>query len=162
LHKAESVLKIRLKIPKVSGDEEINKVVWEWFMNARSKNIRMSSPMVQSEALALAKSLGNGQFKAFAKWLNSLKNSHNIVWKGVCGQSKDVDGSVVSEYKSRLLDLISPYEPKNIYNADETGFCFRALKRNHSRLREKSVMRGNSKCPKKDLRCYCVGIWWQK
>jgi hypothetical protein len=34
------------------------------------------------------------------------------VWNGVCGESKDVD------------ELISPHEPKNIYNVDETGFFF--------------------------------------
>jgi hypothetical protein len=48
---------------KVTGNEEINKVVWEWFMKARSKNIHTSDPMVQSEALAVAKSLGSDQFK---------------------------------------------------------------------------------------------------
>jgi hypothetical protein len=49
---------------KVTGNEEINEVVWEWFTNATSKNIRISGPMVQSEALAVARSLGNGQFEA--------------------------------------------------------------------------------------------------
>jgi hypothetical protein len=38
LYKAESVLKIQLKIPKVTGNKEIKEVVWEWFMNTRSKN----------------------------------------------------------------------------------------------------------------------------
>jgi hypothetical protein len=33
----------------------------------------------------------------------------------------------VSEYKPELLELISSYELKNIYNADETGLFFRAL-----------------------------------
>jgi hypothetical protein len=37
-----------------------------------------------------------------------------------------VDENVVSEYKSKLLELISPYEPKSIYNVDETGL-FHAL-----------------------------------
>jgi hypothetical protein len=53
--------------------------------------------MVQSEALALAKSLWNGQFKASTGLLDTFKRKHNIVWKGVCGESKDVDESVVSE-----------------------------------------------------------------
>jgi uncharacterized membrane protein len=35
LYKAKTVLKIQLRIPKVSGNE----VVWKWFTNARSKNI---------------------------------------------------------------------------------------------------------------------------
>jgi hypothetical protein len=51
LYKAESVLKIQLKAPKVAGNKEINEAVWEWFTNARSKNIHISGPMVQSEVL---------------------------------------------------------------------------------------------------------------
>jgi hypothetical protein len=39
------------------------------------------------------------------------------VWNGVCGEYKDVDESVMSVYRPELLQLISPYEPKNIYNA---------------------------------------------
>jgi hypothetical protein len=39
-----------------------------------------------------------------------------------------VDESVVTEYKPKLLELISPHEPKTvIYNADETGLFFRTL-----------------------------------
>jgi hypothetical protein len=54
-YKAESVLKIQLKIPNVTSDE----VVLEWLMNTRSKNIHISGPMVQSEDLEVAKSLEN-------------------------------------------------------------------------------------------------------
>jgi hypothetical protein len=159
LYKAESVLKINLKTPKVTDNKEI-KVVWKRFTNASSKNIRISSPMVQSEALTLAKSLRNNQLKVSTAWLDSFKR-HNTVWNGVCGESKHVDESVVSEYKPNMLEeLISPYEPKNIYNADETGLFFGYYQQNHSQLREKSVP--GAKCPKKDLQCYCAGLWWEK
>jgi hypothetical protein len=56
------------------------------------KNIHISGPVVQSEALAVAKSLR----KASAGWLDSFKKRHSIVWNGVCGESKDVGESVVS------------------------------------------------------------------
>jgi hypothetical protein len=58
--------------------------------------------MVQSEALTVAKSLGNDQFKASTGRLDSFKKRHNVVWSGVCGESKDVDESVTSEYKPKL------------------------------------------------------------
>jgi hypothetical protein len=83
--------------------------------------------MVRSEALAIAKSLGNDQFKVSTGWLDSFKKRHNIVWNRACEESKDVDESVVSRYKPKLLELISPYEPKTIYNAEETGLFLRAL-----------------------------------
>jgi hypothetical protein len=44
---------------KVTRNDEINEVVWEWLTDARSKNISISGPMVQSESLAVAKSLWN-------------------------------------------------------------------------------------------------------
>jgi hypothetical protein len=81
---------------KITSNEEINEVVWEWFTNARSKNVHISGPMVQSAALAVAKSLGNDHFKASAGWLDSFKKRHNIVWNGVYGESKAVEESVVS------------------------------------------------------------------
>jgi hypothetical protein len=62
---------------KVTGNEEINKAVCE-FMNARSKNSHISGPEVQNEALAVAKSLGNDQFKASTGWWDSFKKKHNI------------------------------------------------------------------------------------
>jgi hypothetical protein len=59
------------------------------------KNIHISGSMVQSEALTVAISLGNDQFKAYVGWLDSSKKRHNIVWNGVCGNLK-VYESVVS------------------------------------------------------------------
>jgi hypothetical protein len=56
-----------------------NEVVWEWFSNARSKNIHISGPMVQSEALAVAKSFGNDQLKVSTGWLVSFKKRHDIL-----------------------------------------------------------------------------------
>jgi hypothetical protein len=122
LYTAESVLKNTIK--NINGNRQRGNqrgsvgVVHE----CKIKTIHISGPMVQSEALALAKSLGNEQVKASTEWLGSFKKRHNIVWNGVCGESKDLDESVVSEYKPKLLELNSPYEPKNIYSPDETGF----------------------------------------
>jgi hypothetical protein len=76
------------------------------------------------------------------------------VWNGVCGESKDVDESVVSEYKPKLLELISPYERKNLYNEYETGFIFAHFQQNHSLLREKSVSGENVQ-----RKTYSVIVW---
>jgi hypothetical protein len=86
----------------VTGNKEINEIVCKWFMNARSKSIHISSPMVHREALAVATSLGNDQFKASTEWLDSFKKRHNRVEQCV-GSLIDVDESVVSEYEPKLL-----------------------------------------------------------
>jgi hypothetical protein len=43
----------------VIGNEEINEILWKWFTNARSKKIHIFGQIVRSEALTVAKSLGN-------------------------------------------------------------------------------------------------------
>jgi hypothetical protein len=55
----------------------------------------------------------------------------------------------VCEYKPKLLELITPYEPKNVYNADETGLFFRALPTKS--LVAKGEKYTGAKCPKKNL-----------
>jgi hypothetical protein len=59
---------------KAIGNEKIDIVVWEWFKNARSNNIHISGPMVQSEALAVARSLANDQFNLLEtkRFLNTI------------------------------------------------------------------------------------------
>jgi hypothetical protein len=93
--------------------------------------------------------------------LDNFKKRHNIVWNRVCEVSKVVDESVVSEDKPKLLELISSYETKNIYNVEETGLLFRALPTKSLMVKGEKYTRG-AKCPMKDLQCYCVGIWWKK
>ena len=41
------------------------------------------------------------------------------------GESGDVNVTVVSEWKSKLPNLIKYYHPRDIYNMDETGLFFR-------------------------------------
>jgi hypothetical protein len=37
------------------------------------------------------------------------------------GESGDVNVTIVSEWKSKLPNLIKDYHPRDIYNMDETG-----------------------------------------
>lgn len=57
--------------------------MWEWFVSVRSKNISLSGPIIQAEALEVAQKLGLNEFKASNGWLESFKNRHNIIWKQV-------------------------------------------------------------------------------
>ncbi len=112
---------------RVTGNEEINEAVWEWFVAARAKNLPISGPILQSEALAVAKRLENTTFKASVGWLNSFKERHGIGFNQVCGEAKDIDVGTVESWKQELQNLTSGYDSRDIYNADETGLFFRAL-----------------------------------
>ncbi|XP_053555651.1 tigger transposable element-derived protein 4-like [Bombina bombina] len=112
---------------KATGNEDLNKLLWEWFVAARSKNLPISGPILQTQALALAKELGKTDFKASNGWLESFKRRHCIVWNEICGEAKDVDQETVSQWEEKLKMLKEPYATKDIYNGDETGLFFRLL-----------------------------------
>jgi hypothetical protein len=77
--------------------------------------------LIQEQALKFAKDLGVDQFKASNGWLQSFLKRHNIVFRTMSGESGDVNVRIVSEWKSKLPNLIKDYHPRDIYDMEETG-----------------------------------------
>ncbi|KAH6947713.1 hypothetical protein HPB50_020793 [Hyalomma asiaticum] len=62
--------------------EELDKAVFAWFCETRTKNIPISGSMIQQKALNYACVLGiTENFKVSAGWLNRFKQRHEIVGK---------------------------------------------------------------------------------
>ena len=60
-----------------SGD--VNEAVYTWYWLARQRNIPISGPLVQEEALQIAKTIDpETKFKASNDWLESFKRRHNL------------------------------------------------------------------------------------
>ena len=70
--------------------QDVDDAVYEWYRLARERLVPVSGPMVQAEAVLLAKELGNESFKASNGWLQSFKQRHNIIQLVVSGESGDV------------------------------------------------------------------------
>ncbi|GFW09012.1 tigger transposable element-derived protein 6 [Trichonephila clavipes] len=92
----------------------------------RGQNIPMGGALLKEKAKAFAKELGI-EFSASEGWLTNFKKRNGIVFKKMCGESSSVDINVCSKWQSSLSDLIKEYEPRNIFNTDETGFFFKCL-----------------------------------
>lgn len=115
------------RISKTTNNDEINNRMYEWFVSARAKGLPTSGPLIKTEVLMTAKKLGENDFKASNGWLESFKYRHNIVFNSVCGEANDVDMQTVEGWKSKLKDLVAGYEPRNVYNGDETGLFFSCI-----------------------------------
>ena len=53
---------------------------------------------------------------------------HNIKKLTLCGESNEVKGDTVDSWKERLPEITRGYKAKDIWNMDETGCFWRALK----------------------------------
>ena len=73
--------------------------------------------------------MGYDNFSAIERWFHRWKVRYGLGWLGkVQGESKEADGKVANAWtENNVAELIEKYGPDDIYNADETGFYFRAL-----------------------------------
>lgn len=129
-------------------DEEFDEKVMDWFRSATGKGIPVSGPMIQEKARTLARDIGI-ECSASNGWLESFRRRHNIVFKAQCGESGDVDGTVVEDWRDRLPELLGSYDAKDIFNMDETGLFFRALP--NKTLMEKGIQCRGGKMAKERL-----------
>ncbi|GFW75582.1 retrovirus-related Pol polyprotein from transposon RE1 [Trichonephila clavipes] len=86
----------------------------------RGQNIPMGGSLLKEKAKAFAKELGI-EFSASEGWLTNFKKRNGIVFKKMCVESLSVDINVCSKWQNSLSYLIKEYEPRNIFNMDETG-----------------------------------------
>lgn len=115
-----------LKVRKTEYDE-LNRLVWDWFCAARSKNIPVSGRLIQEKALLYALEMGHDNFSASNGWLQSFQKRYNIRWAALNGEAAEVCQDTVDDWKQRLPALCEGYQPQDIFNADETGLYYRTL-----------------------------------
>ncbi|XP_062599444.1 tigger transposable element-derived protein 6-like [Saccostrea cucullata] len=128
---------------------DINDVVFKWFSTARAKGIPISGPIIQEKALQYSAELQIPGFKASNGWLDRWKNRYSVTAFKISGESASVDPVTVEDYRQRLPDITADYDPKDIFNCDETGLFYRALP--DKTLNNKDIMCKGGKSAKERL-----------
>ena len=98
--------------------DRLNELVWQWFCQARAKNIPVSGPIIQEKASAFAKELSITDFKGSNGWLDRWKARYSIKGFKVSGESAGVDGAVVENYRERIPEIVGDYSPEDVFNID--------------------------------------------
>lgn len=104
---------------------DIDQAVTIWFSDARNNRINLDGNLIRSKAEEFAKKLGHNDFKASAGWFSNWKKRNNVVFKTETGESGAVDVKSAAEWMLSLDPILREYDPKNIFNADETGFFYK-------------------------------------
>ena len=108
--------------------EEVEDALLLWFKAICGKNVPVSGAILQAKASKLAGQLGIDNFQSSYGWLQRFKKRHGIVIKYMCGENASVSDTLVDNWLTlNIPTLLSGYEARNIYNADETGLFFRLL-----------------------------------
>lgn len=106
---------------------EIDELVLEFFKQCRAANIPVSGPMLINKALEIGRKMEVKDCLFSAGWLHKFKIRNGITCHMLSGESKSVPLETVEEWFKILPDKIAGYEPKNIFNCDETGLFYHLL-----------------------------------
>ena len=144
------------KIFRSTDNEDINEAVYKWYCLARQRNIPISGPLLQEEALQIAKTIDpETKFKASNGWLESFKKRHNLKQITISGECGDVQEETVAGWMERLKFLLRGYKPEDVWNTDETGCFYRALP-DKSLAEVKKGYRGGKKAKERLTICFFV------
>ena len=122
------ILNLKRKNVKPGKYEELDKVVFKWFMSARSSNIPVSGLFLQEKANDLTKKLNIAIFKASNEWADRWKAQNNVKFKTVSGEEKSCTPEMTTPWKETYLpSILSRCKLEDILNGDEFGFLFQAL-----------------------------------
>jgi hypothetical protein len=124
---------------KLNKNDDVNSIMNQWWNAVRIKNIPITGPMIQKQAIRYAQKLDLNEFKASDGWLRCFKARNAISFKTTHGEAKDVNNDVVESWKVNLPIVCEGYDKKDIFNADETGLFYRALP-------NKTLASKNDKC----------------
>lgn len=110
--------------------EELDNAMYQCFIQARSRGIPLSGPIIVTKAAEMNKKLnGDPNFKASIGWLDKFKFHHGIRQLDVSGEKLSANSSVISDFKEKLNLKISNLKlvREQVYNCDETGLNWKAL-----------------------------------
>jgi len=77
--------------------------------------------MAKGKQLANLAGITEDQFKFSYGWIQCFKVRNNIKRYKFHGEASSVDQNILAIQKPKLIEILSSYELKNIYNFDECG-----------------------------------------
>lgn len=76
--------------------------------------------------MEFAEELGNETFKASDGWLSNFKKRNSITFKTVQGEEGAVNVGELTDWQTSVLrEELEKYEPKDVFNLDETGLFWK-------------------------------------
>ncbi|XP_071497446.1 tigger transposable element-derived protein 4-like [Diadema antillarum] len=108
--------------------DNVDAALITWFRQRESlPDLQLDGEMLLEKAKYFAKELGH-ETAPSQGWIDRFKKRHGIGHIKKAGEAAGVDEELVQGWKDgRLTDILRRYDPKDIYNADETGLFWQML-----------------------------------
>ena len=113
---------------RIGQNDDLEKALFSWLKKMRANNLPVNGTVVKEKAIGYAKELQIEGFKASNGWFERWKTRFNVSFKTIAGEEKSVTPEMTSSWlETYLPTILSRYDLKDIYNADEFGLSYQAL-----------------------------------
>ncbi len=133
--------------PEINNDVNLL-VTW-----LRDQRIPVSPSIITHHARLSAEKHQIAGFKASRGWLKKFLRRNNIQSsRRLHGKAGDIDEVAAESRMSKIRHLMQQFEPRNIYNEDETGLLYRMIPTRTylSQAEESQTVRGTSQMRRKE------------
>ena len=108
--------------------DAVDKTLYKWFKKVREEGVPISGGMLKEKASKYARELGIETFKASNGWFDRWNGKHGIVIKTASGEAKCCTEDIIASWKETTLPaILTNYQLRDIFNADEFGLFYKAL-----------------------------------
>lgn len=107
---------------------DLEKALITWVKEMRSQDLPLSGPIIMAKAAEFALHLKHHDFAASEGWFHHFRQRHDLVFRIVSGEGKDVSMETCAMWRNGSLQgYLESYTPRDIFNADETALFFKLL-----------------------------------
>jgi hypothetical protein len=143
---------------------ELEDMLYIWIDSMRRANLLVPPSLAIAKAKSIASSLliPEMDFKASWQWLSQFRVRRGLQKMPLHGEGTEVNKSDLGLLVALddLYAIIAQYDPKNVYNMDETNLFFRLLPRYSLLMPDEdiSTSRGKKKCKDRVSLIMCANV----
>lgn len=103
---------------------EIEEHLLRWIENCNNNSIRISDEIIQTKARNIALSLNIQDMKFSNGWIQKFKSRNLLRRFKLHGEAGSMDEAALAICRDKMQVLASDYNPRDIFNMDETGLKY--------------------------------------
>ena len=109
----------------------IEEALTVWLDKALQAKLVLTESILTTKALDFAVLCNEEKFKASNGWLDNFKKRHNLRQYNIHGEAGSAPIQDLDSMRGRLRQTLRDYDPKDIFNCDETGLFWK-MKLSHT------------------------------
>ena len=109
----------------------IEEALTVWLDKALQAKLVLTESILTTKALDFAVLCNEEKFKASNGWLDNFKKRHNLRQYNIHGEAGSAPIQDLDSMRERLRQTLRDYDPKDIFNCDETGLFWK-MKPSHT------------------------------